>query len=445
LYLQSLLRDPYEPLFAQLVTEEDLRRLLLAALVHDLGHYPLAHELEDVAPPGLRDCFDHEKLTIEWLKSESRDSEGSTLKAIISDKGGWNVDCGKLISLLQRQGLFLSAKDRLLRSVFDGPVDVDKLDYLVRDSRRCELPYGSAIDVERLVRSLTVLWRSGSVVSLAVYEKGQSAAESVAFARYQMYQAVYWHHTIRAVRPMLREVLRGIERRIGADFKRNKKRKRKTAADFEKAFRNFLGFDNGRREIGLDDVLLFLKGHTDDVGRELVDLIRSRRFYKRVLTIHHYEPPGGQQSLCQQFQARGSNGELDEPLQSEIRDRFSDFLKRHQGPMPTVLAGEKQQDRILDELRKPGRILTDCPRPRIGSDQTLWFVLEPKRLLQSYTSRLRQAERVSELWNDVYSRLMGIASKARVYCHPEIRDGLMASVGPDGIRDAVEKLLENSW
>ena len=49
LYIQSLYNDPYNPLFKQLVDKEDIKSVLLASLLHDLGQYPFAHEMEEVA------------------------------------------------------------------------------------------------------------------------------------------------------------------------------------------------------------------------------------------------------------------------------------------------------------------------------------------------------------------------------------------------------------
>jgi hypothetical protein len=60
--------------------------------------------------------------------------------------------------------------------------------------------------------------------------------------------------------------------------------------------------------------------------------------------------------------------------------------------------------------------------------QKLRFALEPKRLMQNYSSRVELGEHVSEVWQQVYFRLMDIASKGRIYCHPEVRDAIMAAL-----------------
>jgi len=72
--LKALYDDSYSPLFKQVVTEDDCRAVLLATLLHDIGHFPLAHELEDVD----RRFFSHAELTQAMIKGEwARKKRGS--------------------------------------------------------------------------------------------------------------------------------------------------------------------------------------------------------------------------------------------------------------------------------------------------------------------------------------------------------------------------------
>jgi HD superfamily phosphohydrolase len=446
LYIQALESDPFNPLFRQLTDERDLKALLVASLVHDLGQYPLAHELEDAASasPGggtrLKEAFQHERLSVEWLKNTSRDPEGRTIREIIENLDwGWNVPIESITELVQpahdvglpfrRAGL----KQKLLRSVVDGPIDVDKLDYLVRDSKRAELPYGEFVDVDRLVRSLTVVLsrddHGRTSLLLGSYEKGQSAAESVTFARYELYQALYWHHAVRAVRPMLREVLRASAST------------RKGRPSLPEAFVDFLGVSGEPRTVSVESVLEFLAQYASEEGKLLVEMIRQRRFYKRLVTVHNYQEEEGRPPLLQRFREVHRRPDFDKTLQDEIRRRFDQYMATLQGPQPSVLAPERS-DAVAEELKKPGRILSDCPSPRGGSYERLRFALEPKRRLQNYASRVEVGERVSEVWQNVHFRLMEIASKGRVYCHPSIRDALMAALGPSGIREALNHVID---
>ena len=84
--------------------------------------------------------------------------------------------------------------------MLSGPIDIDKMDYLFRDSLHAGVPYGRHFDQQRLMGSLC-LNRAGD--GLAITDKGKTAAELMVFARYVMFSEVYWHHGVRAATAML--------------------------------------------------------------------------------------------------------------------------------------------------------------------------------------------------------------------------------------------------
>ena len=92
------------------------------------------------------------------------------------------------------------AASAILRSMLSGPIDVDKIDYLMRDSLHAGVPYGRHFDRRRLIGSLC-LNEAGD--GLAITDKGKTAAEMMVFARYVMFSEVYWHHAVRAATAML--------------------------------------------------------------------------------------------------------------------------------------------------------------------------------------------------------------------------------------------------
>ncbi|MGH7537206.1 MAG: HD domain-containing protein, partial [Gemmatimonadales bacterium] len=143
----------------------DALRLKLAALLHDIGHYPFSHALEEAGLPS------HEALAERHLARR--------------DLGGALERCGivpaKLLALIRGQ------TREPLAGLVSGAVDVDKLDYLSRDAWMCGVPYG-VIDVDRLLSSLTLAAGSGGRIALALHEKGLAALESLLFAKYQMYR-----------------------------------------------------------------------------------------------------------------------------------------------------------------------------------------------------------------------------------------------------------------
>jgi HD superfamily phosphohydrolase len=102
----------------------------------------------------------------------------------------------------------------LLFSCLSGPIDIDKLDYLQRDSLHAGVPYGRNFDIGRLISSMCVhpdRWR------LAVGEKGRTAAEMMVFSRYVMFSEVYWHHAVRSATAMLQRAVFSLRKAIDWD------------------------------------------------------------------------------------------------------------------------------------------------------------------------------------------------------------------------------------
>jgi HD superfamily phosphohydrolase len=172
--------------FSAAIDQKNAERFLVAALLHDLGHWPFCHPIEDISLPQIPT---HELFANSFL-----------LEGEIADtlRDEWNLQPREVMRLLTGK-----TQDRpmcLLRSLLSGPIDVDKMDYLMRDSLHAGVPYGRNFDQSRLIQSLT-LNEAGD--GLAISDKGKTAAEMMVFARYVMFSEVYWHHTVRSATAML--------------------------------------------------------------------------------------------------------------------------------------------------------------------------------------------------------------------------------------------------
>ncbi|HEY1784926.1 MAG TPA: metal-dependent phosphohydrolase, partial [Pirellulales bacterium] len=110
----------------------------------------------------------------------------------------WQINPRDLVALLSNKPR--DPVSRILASLLSGPIDIDKMDYLARDSLHAGVPYGRNFDQGRLIGSLC-LNEAGD--ALAITEKGKTAAEMMMFARYVMFSEVYWHHGVRAATAML--------------------------------------------------------------------------------------------------------------------------------------------------------------------------------------------------------------------------------------------------
>jgi hypothetical protein len=142
-----------------------------------------------------------------------------------------------------------------------------------------------------------------------------------------------------------------------------------------------------------------------------------------------------------QFREKSGKKGFAAELQSKVRELLIARLTQVKGPSASALAAERA-DEVVSLLDQPGRIFCDCPSPPYGSNEILRFIPEPERLQRNYFSRVEVGERVSDVWQQVFFRLMNIAAKGRVFCDPRIRDTVMAALGPDPIRGALKSLLD---
>lgn len=169
------------------VRKEDLQVLRLAALLHDVGHYPFSHVTERLLSKADA-RGKHINLGIHLVKK-------SELGVILSNNRVQSTDIEKI--LLKKWDPAYPIYSYLI----DSDLDVDKIDYLLRDSMHTGVAYGS-IDVDRLVRTITV----DKEGIMAIRDKGKQAVENLMIARYHMYQTVYFHKAVAAFELMLRKI-----------------------------------------------------------------------------------------------------------------------------------------------------------------------------------------------------------------------------------------------
>jgi len=179
------------------------RRLVrVAALLHDIGHAPYSHIAEDLFEDGI----DHEEMTRRLLATTEIEE--------IFVRFGDGIDGEAVCRILESSG---AGPERLLSEIVSSDLDVDKMDYLRRDSLYCGVQYGN-YDLERLIDTLIPLqdpldgeWHLG------VDHGGVHALEALVMARYYMFTQVYFNVTGKVMELHFNEWLRAEGRRWPAD------------------------------------------------------------------------------------------------------------------------------------------------------------------------------------------------------------------------------------
>ena len=229
MHLASKLADQLE------LSKDDKDLVRIAGLLHDAGHGPFSHVSEAVLG------VNHEEITAFVIEKTS-----------IHDKLSEKFDTKEIIDIINGEGK--------LAPIISGDLDMDRMDYLIRDSHYTGVAYG-VIDTERIISNLKL------ERELILDIKGVQAAESALTARYLMYPSVYQHHTTRIINAMFRRCLRDLINQDNLDPK------------------DMYKYD--------DSDMISMCRHSEGLSREMMEKIDNRNLLKRakVLPVNLFEEP----------------------------------------------------------------------------------------------------------------------------------------------------------
>lgn len=172
------------------ISPAEYQGTLIAVLLHDVGHGPLSHTLEF----NLIKDFHHEKMTLAIMRHLNREMDGALDLAI---------------------KIFTDQYDKkpFLNQLISSQLDIDRLDYLKRDSAFTNV-YEGSVGIERILKTMRV--HKGNIV---IEKKGIYAIENYILARRLMYMQVYLHKTVLSADKLLRSIFSRVRKLIESGHK----------------------------------------------------------------------------------------------------------------------------------------------------------------------------------------------------------------------------------
>lgn len=415
-YIKALWDDSLNPLFKSIMSAKDLELIILSALLHDIGYYPMAHDFEDIRKQNQLENFPkrkrHEILGIDIIDNFS--------EFIQSD---WKIAPEDLKEILRKNHVENNTfKASIIRSIIDGPLDVDKLDYVFRDCQHCGLPYANGIDRNQLIRNLSIEYRpifdyehSGTKSEilegpfLAVKEKGRIAAEMLAVARYNMFSVAYWHHTVRILKRMLSYIVSEIP-------PTNQSKLERFYTEFSSM--DVPPFPEQKLSIGNTFSYLDMKALsllyllTSEKGKRMLEEICNRNYYKRLFV---------------------SNKSDDEKI-------YNFFVGNDTRNIENKIAGliEKELGDNIESLKDKlnGLPIVIIDNPKLDTKAELFVVNEDDeetfRAYESNTSRI------------IYDQFFASVNQIRVLIPSEL-DKLLSSYQKKNIKSSIKNYLRDTY
>jgi uncharacterized protein len=234
------------------LTDFEQVALLCAALLHDVGHGPFSHAFENVSH------VHHELLSIQLI------TQPSHINSIL-------LEADPLLPEAIAKILSHQYEKPLLSQIISGPIDADRMDYLLRDAYFTGTSYGQ-FDIERILRTLRIEGER-----LVVKESGVHAIEDYIMARYHMYWQVYYHPVSRSTEVMISSLFQRMKDCIEQGIESF------DSAPFIQAFLSTQKISNDTimnlDEVSFLSLLMTLQTHHDKILSDLSSRVLHRRLF----------------------------------------------------------------------------------------------------------------------------------------------------------------------
>ncbi len=204
----TLLRRKYPGEYIDYLDDKALKNLRMAALLHDIGHFPFSHALEFSKDNNLPENLPffvnkgHESLSKYLI-------ENSYIKNILEEDDNYNIEiiCG----LITGQ----STDNLILNNLIHWDLDADRLDYLLRDSYFTGVSFG-VIDYNYLIENFEIIPEEDPYIG--INDKAGRSIENVLYARYSLNDRIYLHKIIKYYEYLLKNLVMSFFNEIIPDF-----------------------------------------------------------------------------------------------------------------------------------------------------------------------------------------------------------------------------------
>ncbi|NWG10170.1 HD domain-containing protein [Candidatus Bathyarchaeota archaeon] len=333
------------PNVSQKISEEEAEIVRIAALLHDVGHGPFSHVFEHLLTNELGKT--HEDIT-RWIVTNSE------VKDALNKIGYDSKEIGKLAV-----GVLHKPAKAFLDQIISSAVDVDKLDFVVRDTHHTGAEYGY-VDIFRLIHALDVLGEN-----LAVDLGALSALESFIIARIESFKSIYFHRVGRAAQIMLAMAMEKANEELG-----------------------LTSFKTPEEYLDMDDYSVWTRLKNCTMSREIIENLERRRMLKCAYERTFYEKDAVISNIFSQETQR-------KQIQVDIAKKADVKAEAVIIDVPTVPSVPYHHSVLLEPMEIP----------------TIYTTHEGKRVLQ----RLSEVSRIFEV-------LKGFINILRVYTDEKNRE-----------------------